>query len=159
MASSPHLPAADDWVKSAAVYEDWKRLHIAWSRACQELLKRLEKIYRTDKVRREKMFLLDEYINETASKFKNTFMLKVPGYQQPDVDFIGFGESRLDFELSYYVDDLIGDHFERLGDVRGDIGLVIKEKFDINKIEIPRSQREVWFRNSLTYSQDQPTAK
>ncbi len=156
---SPHLPAADDWVKSAAVFEDWKRLHIAWSRACQELLKRLENIHRTDRVRREKMFLLDEYINETAARFKNTFMLKVPGYQQPDVDFIGFGESRLDFELSYYVDDLIGDHFERLGDVRGDIGLAIKETFDIKNIEIPRSQREVWFRNSLTYSPDQPTAK
>ncbi len=156
LATSPHLPVADDWVKSAAVYEDWKRLHGTWSRACQELLQRLVKIHRTDRVRREKMFLLDEFIIETANKFKDIFMLKVPGYQQPDVDFVGFGESSLDFELSYYVDDLVGDHFERLGDVRGDIGLAIKEKFDVKKIEIPFPQRDVWFRNSLALPPDQP---
>jgi small-conductance mechanosensitive channel len=84
---------------------------------------------------------------ETAQRLKDNFMVKVHGYQYPDADFVGFGESTLDFSLQFFIDDLVGDHCERLGDVFSEIGTELKIRFDAQHIEIPFPQRDIWVRN------------
>jgi len=92
-------------------------------------------------------FQIDAELKEIANFYSERFMLKVPGFRYPDADFQKFGESSVDFRLEFFVDDLVGEHFERLGDVVSDVGIWIKQQFDVKSIEIPFPQRDVWFRN------------
>lgn len=138
--------------QTAIAIDDFTALYHKWANPTRELLKRLTAIERVEKVRGEKEFQLDDFTLATAEKFSAKFMLGIPGFQFPDVDFTGFGESSLDFRLEFFVDDLVGDHFERLDDVFSDIGMAIKAQFDVKKIEIPFPQRDVWFRNELSQS-------
>ncbi len=143
-------PCPDDHIRSAIAFEDWERLYKTWSRPTQELLGRLDRIEKVKRLRGQQEFQLDDYIEETAQRLKDNFMVKVHGYQYPDVDFVGFGESTLDFSLQFFIDDLVGDHCERLGDVFSEIGTELKTRFDAQHIEIPFPQRDIWVRNMVT---------
>lgn len=129
--------------------EDFTGIYKRWAIPTRDLLSRLARIAAVEKVRGEREFQLDDFTMATAEKFGNKFMLGTPGFQFPDVDFTGFGESSLDFRLEFFVDDLVGDHFERLDNVFGEIGKMVKAQFDLKSIEVPFPQRDVWFRNAL----------
>jgi hypothetical protein len=139
-------PCSDGQIKSVTAFEDWTRLYQMWARPTREMLVRLERIAQVHRLRGGREFLLDEYVEETARKLKGNFMMTVHGYQYPGVDFVGFGESGLNFSLQFFVDDLVGDHFERLSGVFSEIGMEIKARFDAEHIEIPLPQWDVWLR-------------
>lgn len=130
------------------VFQDFERGYKNWQREILNLMNKLEESVDA-KWQGAYAVKLDSFLEDMTASFEDKFPLHIPGWQHPDADFVGFGESSLDFRLEFFVDDLIGDHYERLGDVFDDIGIQIKAKFDVKKIEIPFPQKDVWFRNSM----------
>jgi small-conductance mechanosensitive channel len=67
-------------------------------------------------------------------------VLKVPS---PSASFIGFGDSSLDFELQFWLDDpLIGKT------ISSELGCAIWKAFAENGIEIPYPQRDLHIRSN-----------
>lgn len=60
---------------------------------------------------------------------------------KPNVRFLDFGESSLDFDLLFWSRD-----FMRIEDVMSDVRFAIDKAFREKGIEIPFPQRDVWFR-------------
>jgi len=71
---------------------------------------------------------------------KHGEVLKEPG---PEVWFVGFGESSLDFELLVWIPE--PTHQPK---IRSDLNYAIDEAFRQNKIEIPFPQRDIHIRSS-----------
>jgi hypothetical protein len=126
---------------------DYQRLYLNMSIPIRNLMKNLRLCRNLASQNSGLEFSIDEKLTDTAEQFKDRFMMRIPGFRYPDADFIGFGESSLEFRLEFFIADLSGDHYERRGDVINDIGLAIKEKFG-DRIKMPAPQRDVWLNNA-----------
>lgn len=80
--------------------------------------------------------LVKKILLETAKE--NSFILKFPS---PNVRFMEFGSSSLDFELLFY-----SKNFIVIEDIKSDIRFEIDRKFREANISIPFPQRDVWMR-------------
>jgi MscS family membrane protein len=67
----------------------------------------------------------------------------------PDIRLVNFGASSLDFEISFYVDNIKLEHYERADRIKDELRREIKRQFDKAGIEIPFPQTDVWFRSAL----------
>jgi len=144
---------AKEWLNAhpaTAVFEDQLRQYKTWHGQVRNLIDRLEKLRELHRLAVGAERRLDDRFAELWRDFNNVFMLAVPAWQFPDVNFLGFGESSLDFRLEVFLDDTIGDHFERQDDVTTELRTAIVQKFAKSGIEIPFPQRDVWFRNELS---------
>ena len=128
-------------------FQDYEFLLKSWSSAMRTLIRRIDRVDKMLERGGAGEFQIDAELKEIANFYSERFMLKVPGFRYPDADFQKFGESSVDFRLEFFVDDLVGEHFERLGDVVSDVGIWIKQQFDVKSIEIPFPQRDVRFKN------------
>lgn len=136
-------------IQTTDTFDDYILFVKRWSKAVRKLARKLTVVEKMLWKRGAAQYGVNQEIKDISKWFDGTFMLIVPGFRFPDADFVGFGESSLDFRLEFFVDDLMGEHYERLGDVQSEIGIAIKEKFDALSIEIPFPQRDVWFKNSF----------
>jgi small-conductance mechanosensitive channel len=140
-------PHSKRFIRSVDLYSDFEYLMRSWSSAIRRLNTRLDRVERMILTPGASDFRVDSELKSVAQFFSEKFMLEVPGFRYPDVDFVKYGESSVDFRLEFFVDDLIGEHFERLGDVVSDVGILLKLHLDITNIEIPFPQRDIWFKN------------
>ncbi len=138
---------AQQRITTCDLIADYEYLIGSWSSSVRNLMRHLYRIDTMLHGHGAGEFRIDSELEKTAKQFSERFMLRVPGFRYPDADFQKYGESSIDFRLDFFVDDLVGEHFERTGDVVSEVGTMIKEKFDVSKIEIPFPQRDIWFRN------------
>jgi len=82
--------------------------------------------------------LVSSLLIQAASE--HPLVLKSP---QPEVQFIDFGNSSLDFVLHFFVSDFLQIDF-----VKSEIRHEIIESFRENNIEIPFPQNDLWLRNA-----------
>lgn len=129
-----------------AHYEEFHDLYQAWHlnvRRFKQKLTRLENLS-TLSIGREMQ--VDREISRLGNWFESTFMLEVPEWKRPSVNFNSLGDSALELELEFFVDDIVREHFGRLDDVRTDLRNAIVRSFKSAGIEIPFPQADVWIR-------------
>lgn len=83
--------------------------------------------------------LVKKILLEAAEKHPR--VMKLPA---PNVRFLDFGESSLDFDVMFFTRD-----FRRVEDTRSDLRFTIDAEFRKHKVEIPFPQRDLWIRNSV----------
>jgi small-conductance mechanosensitive channel len=83
--------------------------------------------------------LVKKILLEAAEKHPR--VMKLPA---PNVRFLDFGESSLDFDVMFFTRD-----FRRVEDTRSDLRFTIDNEFRKHKVEIPFPQRDLWIKNSV----------
>jgi small-conductance mechanosensitive channel len=78
--------------------------------------------------------------------------LSVGAEQSPDVNVSALSASSIDIELDVYVDDIVGDYYERRDDVRTDILGEVVVQFARAGISIPYNQLDVTVKSSSAAS-------
>ena len=71
-------------------------------------------------------------------------------WKDPNTQLVDFGASSLDFKVSFFVDNIKLEHYERAERIKDELRMEIKRRFDEEKIELPFPQQDVWFRNVLS---------
>jgi len=140
----------ENWMREMqtwGTFKDFYELYQSWHKPVRDLLHSLGACSQVKRLRGEGEFRLDEQLHKVIKLLEERFPLQIPGWQQPDADFIGFGASSIDFQLGFFVDDLVREHFERMNDVFSEVGLDIMKKFREEHIEIPFPQMDIWFRD------------
>ncbi len=134
---------------TSSVVEDFEKLYKFWYRAFHFLRSELAELTDLRRMPLEEQTQVDDKINALAVWFNGIFLLPVPKWQLPDVNFVNHGELSLDFRLEFFIDDLSGDHFKRGNDITTKIRTWITERFEQEHIEIPFPQTDIWFRSAL----------
>lgn len=138
------------WIQEQPTWDAFKDFYTFygnWHKPVRDLLHRLDVCSRPERLRGEEEFRLDDRIRNVVSLLEDKFLLRTPGWKQPDADFIGFGASSIDFRLEFFVDDLVREHFERLDDVISEVGLDIIQRFNAEGIGIPFPQTAIFFKD------------
>ena len=78
----------------------------------------------------------------------------VPRWKDPNAKFMDFGASSVDLRLTFYIDDIRLEHFERRQRVTTDIANEIHARFAEENIEIPFPQSDVHFKEPLSDGRD-----
>ena len=82
--------------------------------------------------------LVKKILFETTDK--HTGVLPSP---RPNIRFVGFGDSSLDFEILFW-----SEEFTTIEDIKSDIRYKIDMEFRENKVTIPFPQRDLWIKNT-----------
>jgi small-conductance mechanosensitive channel len=69
---------------------------------------------------------------------------RILDYPTPRVNLMGFGDSSVDFEIRFWIDD----PEEGLSNIRSDVYMRVWKLFKENNIEIPFPQRDINLRDS-----------
>ena len=77
--------------------------------------------------------------------------LRVGARRDPGASVTALSSSSIDLTLDYFVDNVIGDYFERVDDVRTDLLQSILVEFTHEAISIPFQQIEVRHLDGTTY--------
>lgn len=131
------------------VKEDSDGLRAEWEQKLSFLKIKLERLYQyvnnpTGHERRLD-FEANNIVDWIHGNFKESRVL----WKDPDIRLVNFGASSLDFEVSYYVDDIKLEHYERSDRIQDELRREIKFRFDEAGIEIPFPQTDIWFRNTV----------
>lgn len=131
------------------VDEDHKSLPDEWEQKLSFMRIKLERLYRyvinpTGHERR-----LDNEAKNIVRWVHGYFKESRVLWKDPDIRLVNFGASSLDFEISYYVDNIKLEHYERADRIQDELRREIKFRFDEAGIEIPFPQTDIWFRNAL----------
>jgi MscS family membrane protein len=131
------------------VNEDTEGLKAEWEQKLEFMRIKMERLYRfvNNPIGHERR-LDDEAKNIVKwihAEFKESRVL----WKDPDVRLVNFGASSLDFEISYYVDNIKLEHYERADRIQDELRREIKYRLDEAKIEIPFPQTDIWFRSAL----------
>ncbi len=81
----------------------------------------------------------------------NEYKIIPPEWKNPFVKFLDFGASSVDLRLSFYVDDIRREHYERIQRIKRDVALEMHRRFgsDEENIEIPFPQTDIHFKEKL----------
>jgi MscS family membrane protein len=131
------------------VKEDKENLPEEWEQKLSFMRIKLERLYRyvsnpTGHERR-----LDDEAKNIVTWIRENFKESRVLWKDPDVRLVNFGASSLDFEVSYYVDNIKLEHYERADRIQDELRREIKYRLDEAKIEIPFPQTDIWFRSAL----------
>lgn len=131
------------------VKEDSTYLPKEWERKLSFMRVKLERLYQfvINPTGHERRLDNDakNIVNWIRDNFKESHVL----WKDPDIRLANFGASSLDFEISYYVDNIKLEHFERADRIQDELRREIKLRFDEAGIEIPFPQTDIWFRSTL----------
>ena len=124
-------------------------LKVEWEQKLEFMKIKLERLYRyvsnpTGHERR-----LDDAAKNIVKWIHENFKESRVLWKDPDVRLVNFGASSLDFEISYYVDNIKLEHYERADRIQDELRREIKYRLDEAKIEIPFPQTDIWFRSAL----------
>jgi MscS family membrane protein len=144
------------WLKDPdLVVEDTKNLTEEWEQKLSFMRIKLERLYRylinlTGHERR-----LDDEAQNLVKWIHDSFKESRVAWKDPDIRLVNFGPSSLDFDVSFYVDNIKLEHYERADRIKDELRREIKRRFDEKDengnviIEIPFPQTDIWFRNRL----------
>ncbi|MBC7876155.1 MAG: mechanosensitive ion channel [Anaerolineales bacterium] len=131
------------------VKEDNDGLRDEWERKLSFLRMKLERLcqYVINPTGHERR--LDNEAKKIVGWIHGNFKESRVLWKDPDIRLVNFGASSLDFEVSYYVDDIKLEHYERSDRIQDELRREIKFRFDEAGIEIPFPQTDIWFRSTL----------
>jgi hypothetical protein len=104
-----------------ASFEDHKRLYNIWHRNITFVYRRLMEIYEFEHLPVEKQVRLSEEIREIEKYMADSFLLRVSSWQMPHAHLVEIGEGATRYELVYFVDDVVREHFQRDRRVRSEL--------------------------------------
>lgn len=138
------------WLKDPdLVEEDAEALPIEWEQKIEKMTLKAKKLfdYVINPVGHERR--LDDYAEAFNNWIKQNFKRSRVLWKDPDIRLSNFGDSSLDFEISFYVDNINLEHWERASRVKDELRREIKRRFDEEGIEMPFPQTDIWFRSAL----------
>jgi MscS family membrane protein len=152
-------PVEGEILKTVAYMREWSAISDLWAedeeikaeQRWQEQNERLEAKWTAlkqalSRPKEEQEMRLDDMTQALLRWIRNEYKLVTESWKEPDVTFKGFGASRIDLQLGFYVDDIRLEHFERKQRVTTEIAREIHERFRQEGIEIPFPQMDVLVR-------------
>lgn len=130
--------------------DDFRVAYGRWFRLVRRVARDLTRLAAMRDRRTIGGFQVDALVADLRELVRGNFPLPPERWQWPDAKVVGFGASTLDFEVEFFVDDLVTHHYEALDDVFSDLRAEIVRRFDEAKIEIPFPQADIRFRTPLT---------
>lgn len=124
-----------------ASFEDHKRLYNIWHRNITFVYRRLMDICAFDDLPVEKQVRLSEEIREIEKYLADSFLLRVSAWQMPHAHVVEIGDATTKYELVYFVDDIVREHFERDRRVRSELLQEIERLQTQRVAELVASQR------------------
>ncbi|MGH1488270.1 MAG: mechanosensitive ion channel domain-containing protein [Acidimicrobiales bacterium] len=150
-----YYPVTDTWLDSFSTwgaYQSFAKFYRSWHKPVFDIAAILERVDKGLDDERRKPGQLHRDLNEIVDLIERKMPLRVDAHRKPDADLASFGASSIDFELDFFVDDVAGDYYERVGDVRGDVLSYIWDLFIQHGIEIPYNKIDVSFSNNAPTS-------
>jgi MscS family membrane protein len=140
----------NDWLKDPdLIREDRTSLPAEWEQKISYLRIKLERLYRYVFIQTGHERRLDYEAYKIISWISTDFKELDAEEKYPDIRLVNFGASSLDFEVSFYVDNIKLEHYERADRIKDELRREIKYRFDAAGIEIPFPQTDIWFRSAL----------
>jgi len=135
-----------DWERDSpawGLHADRLRHYRAWHKPMRNLLKHVKQCRDLKKLKGIKEFIFHETIEKVVECLEGQFPLVVPSWQYPDADFKEFRPSGLLFELEFFLDDLVLEHFQQAEDTCSEVGLWIFDALRSEGISIAIPQTEI----------------
>jgi len=124
---------------------EFASLYKAWHKPLFDIEATLEKMINSFTSPKKNTFRIHEKAQMIINITRDRIPLEIGTRRNPEATVTCIGASSIDLTLDYFVDDVIGDYFERADDVRRDLLRSIVEQFGQAQISIPFPQLEVGF--------------
>jgi len=99
--------------RDRAAYVDYRRLYIIWHRNITHVYRGLQQIYRIEHLRWDQDHSLADRVRAIERHLADTFLLRLSYRQLPTVNMVDTTGAELKFEVAYFVDDVVREHFQR----------------------------------------------
>ncbi len=96
-----------------ASYVDYRRLYTIWHRNITHVYRGLQLLALGEHARNDRDHSLADRVRQLERFFADTFLLRLSYRQLPTVNLIDATPSELKFEVAYFVDDVVREHFQR----------------------------------------------
>lgn len=143
----------DAWLKDPdLVEEDLVILSNECFQKIEELEAHIGRIYEAlSVIKKNKSTMLLDYLQDFLLWISESYKAPRTLWKDPAVFLTEFASSALDFEISFYIDNLRLEHWSRAERVKDDLRMEIVRRFNENQIEIPFTQIDIWFRNPISH--------
>ncbi|NLG27488.1 MAG: mechanosensitive ion channel family protein [Chloroflexi bacterium] len=112
-ASEADLAVAPDSFVDRASYIDYRRLYTIWHRNITHVYRELRRLARGEHSRSDRDHTLAERVRLMERHFADSFLLRVSYRQLPMVNLVDANGAELKFEVAFFVDDVVREHFQR----------------------------------------------
>ncbi|MBC7236522.1 MAG: mechanosensitive ion channel family protein [Chloroflexi bacterium] len=108
-----------------ATYADYRRMYTIWHRNIVFVYRALYRLYhlRPDD---ERSVNLAQRLHDIERYFSESFLLRVSHWQLPTPKLLEITDTKLRFELAFFVDDVVREHFQRSERVTTELQLEIQ---------------------------------
>lgn len=94
-------------------YADYKRMYVIWHRNIFFVYRGIYRLYSTEHADDQRAVRLAERLRDLERYFAESFLLRVSHWQLPTPKVLEITDSKLRFELSFFVDDVVREHYQR----------------------------------------------
>lgn len=133
-----------NWIaeqQSTLIYSEQMEFYLDWARAIQRVVTDLGQCKR---ILRRRMhyseFTLHNRLLQLHKRFNARFMLAIDVQRQPQFSIVSLGDSAINIELEFYVDNLRAEHFERVDRVTSEVYEAAVQRLTEANIELPFKQ-------------------
>ena len=114
-------------------YVDYRRLYGIWHRNITHVYRGLEGIYHFDPLANDDEKSLSQRVRDVERHLSDTFLLRVSHWQLPFAKLVDVTGNKHKFELSFFVDDVVREHFQRSERVATELLMEIERLQRANK--------------------------
>lgn len=94
-------------------YIDYRRLYTIWHRNITHVYRGLQQFARGESARSDRDHSIADRVRALERFFADTFLLRLSYRQMPTINLVDANAAELKFEVAYFVDDVVREHFQR----------------------------------------------
>ena len=112
--------------RDRATYADYRRMYSIWHRNVTHVYRRLVQIHAMQDLDASVPGEVSGRIRELERFFSDAFLLRVSHWQLPYPQLVRVGDDDLQFEITFFIDDVVREHFQRSGRVTTELLMEIE---------------------------------